>query len=136
MKLVPDANVLFSALIKSGLTRRIWFAPEVQLVAPRHLTVEFSKYEEELRQKYSGSDEDFDRLVFCLLNPLKWVPDDDLRAYLPAAASLSTDSKDWLYLACALKENASIWTHDHHYDDQRRINVFSTKTLAETMGLL
>ncbi|HLD75640.1 MAG TPA: PIN domain-containing protein [Candidatus Norongarragalinales archaeon] len=136
MKVVPDANVLFSALLKSGLTRRLWFDPALELLAPRHLAVEFSKYREELRQKYSGSSEEFDQLVFTLLGSLRWTSDEALFAFLPAAATLSADSKDWLYLACALKEDASIWTHDHHFGHQTRVKVLATKVLAEKLGVL
>ncbi|MDP2717958.1 MAG: PIN domain-containing protein, partial [Candidatus Micrarchaeota archaeon] len=52
MKLVVDANVLFSALIKDGLTRRVWFSPELELLAPEHLLLEFEKYRAFLRKKY------------------------------------------------------------------------------------
>jgi predicted nucleic acid-binding protein len=58
-----------------------------------------------------------------------------LRPYIPDASELSEDPDDWLYLACALRENAAIWTHDKDFSGQLRVRILSTKELAEELGL-
>ncbi|MBI2598068.1 MAG: hypothetical protein HYW50_02635 [Candidatus Diapherotrites archaeon] len=51
MKTTSDANILFSALIKEGLTRKIWFNPELELFSPKFLLLEFKKYSNYLNKK-------------------------------------------------------------------------------------
>jgi len=136
MKIVADANILFSCLLKAGLTRRLWFHPELELIAPAFIVKEFLKYRNELLKKYSGSEEEFEKLLSRILAQMKMVDEEDLRPYLPAAASLSSDAKDWLYLACALRENAQIWSHDKGFKKQIRIIIKGTEELAGEMGLL
>ena len=136
MKVVVDANILFSALLKEGLTRRIWFHPDVQLCAPTHLIREFMKHRQTLRNRYSGSDEGFEKRVSLLLSHIKLIDDAGLKPYLPAASVLSQDAKDWLYLACALSVDATIWSHDKDFGAQSRVRIVSTEQLAEEFGML
>jgi len=136
MKLVADANILFSALLKKGTTRRLWFNKNISLVAPQYLIAEFSTHRKELIGKYSGTEKEFDEMLERLLKHMRLATDGELKPYLPAAASLSRDSKDWLYLACALKENAAIWTHDKEFGKQKRVPVKKTEGLAREAGTL
>ena len=133
LKLVADANVLFSALLRSGATRRLWFNPENRLFAPRFLVQEALSKRGELLKKYSGSSEEFDRLQSLHLRQVTLISDEELLPFLPAAASLSSDPKDWLYLACALYKDAGIWTHDKEFQKQARIKIYSTESLMEEL---
>jgi len=136
MKLVADANVMFSALLRGGLTRRLWFHPALELSAPAFIIREFLKHRAELLTKYSGSGEEFERLQKLLLSQVRLVADEELQPYLPAASSLSGDAKDWLYLACALHQNAAIWSNDRDFGMQKRVEIKTTKKLAGEIGLL
>lgn len=136
MKIVADANAFFSCLIKDGLSRRIWFEPEVELFAPEFIRVEFTKYRTYLEEKYSGRLETFDPLVSTLLAHADLLSDDLLTPFLPAARTLVSDPKDWFYVAAALKVDAGIWTSDPHFSGQNRIPVFNSKQLASQLGLL
>ena len=136
MKLVVDANILFSAIIRNGMTRRLWFHPSASLSAPAFLLEEARRHRNEILAKFGGTEEEFDRLLALLAGQLVLVPDERLKPYLPAAASLSKDSKDWLYLACALCEDAELWSHDKGFLAQRRVRVFSSAELAGMLGEL
>lgn len=136
MKLIIDANILFSALLKDGGTRKLWFNPDFELIAPAQLVVEFSKYRSELRSRFDGSDEEFDDWLNRMLSQVRFVSNEELVPFLPAAESLITDSKDWLYLACALKEDAIIWSQDVGFNQQKRIIVKNTKEMMEEFGRL
>lgn len=136
MRATIDANILFSTLIRKGLTRKIWFGPEMNLYAPRFLLVEFQKYHGFLQKKFRGTDEEFKLLSQKLLSQVKFVPDQELNPFLPAAASLIKDPKDWLYLACALKEDTVIWSNDKGFKKQGRIKIFSTTEMKEETGAL
>lgn len=131
MKLVADANVLFSALIRDGTTRRLWFEPNISLYAPAMIVVELIKYRPCIDAKNSGETQALELLVEKALSKLSIVGEESLKPYLPAAASLITDSKNWLYLACALKENAAIWSNDKHFKAQKRVQVKTTSELLK-----
>ncbi|MBI5036080.1 PIN domain-containing protein [Candidatus Micrarchaeota archaeon] len=136
MKIVADANVLFSGLLRDGVTRQLWFNPKLELYAPAFILVEFREYKDELLPKYGGTEEKFDRLSKLLLKVLNIVPDEELEPFLPAASSLSTDPKDLLYLACALKEDAAIWSQDKEFGKQKRVRVLTMQELARDSGSL
>ena len=59
MRLVVDANVLFSALIKDGKTAKIILDLGLELYAPKFVMVEFEKYKEEVLRKTKRSECEF-----------------------------------------------------------------------------
>ena len=136
MKVTADANILFSALLKKGKTRSIWFSPEIELYAPRLLLVEFQKYSDFLQKKFIGSRKEFSILSEKLLSQIYFVPDHELKPYMPAASYLSDDPKDWLYLACALKEDTIIWSNDKQFKKQNRVKIKTTTEMIKEFGIL
>ena len=136
MKAVVDANILFSCFLKDGVTRHLWFNAELELIAPEFIVSEFKKYRAYLQGKYVEGFPPFDKLVDNVLKFVKLVPLEELKPYLPAAEHLSNDDKDWLYLACALKENAIIWSNDKEFKKQARVGIKTTKELVAEIGLL
>ncbi|MDE1824765.1 MAG: hypothetical protein KGH61_01065 [Candidatus Micrarchaeota archaeon] len=136
MKVTVDANILFACLIKDSTTRKLFFNPALSLFAPEFIVEEFLHHLVEIRKKSALCDEELYRLVEKILDQLVLVPDKDLKPFLPAAASLVDDSKDWLYLSCALREDTIIWSHDTDLGAQKRIRVISTKELIGIMGSL
>ncbi len=136
MKLVVDANILFAALARNGLTAKLCFSKSIQLCAPEFILQELEKHSQTLRKKFNGTDEEFEKMKNLLLKQVELISDETLIPFTPAAASLITDKKDWLYLACALKENADIWTHDAGFKEQKRVKVWTTEKLAEEVGKL
>ena len=96
MKLVVDANSLFAALLRDGLTRRIWFNPLLELYAPPFLVMELDKYKEMLVGRSSGSMDDFLALASSLLSKVSFVKDEEASPYFEASRALSNDPKDWI----------------------------------------
>ncbi|MBI3587690.1 hypothetical protein HY095_00690 [Candidatus Micrarchaeota archaeon] len=129
MKLVVDANILFSALLRDGITRKIWFSPEIVLYSPGHPLMEFDAKRLEILGKFDGSEKEFEGLGDLLCNQVTVFSDEYLKPYLPAASSLSRDSKDWLYLAAALYCDADIWSRDKGFAGQGRVRIWSTTDL-------
>jgi len=136
MKVTVDANVLFSALIKKGKTRKIWFGPEIELFSPKYLLIEFQKYAGFLRRKFKGTEEEFTTISKKLLLQINFVSDQELKPFLPAVIFLIDDPKDWLYLACALKEDTIIWSNDKGFKKQKRIHTKTTTEMIEEFGTL
>lgn len=136
MKIVVDANVFFSALMRDGLTRRLLFHPDLLLFAPYFLLEEARAYRLMLLRKYKGPSGEFDELFDAVAGQIRFVSQADLAAFAPAAETLSSDSKDWAYLACALYCDAAIWTRDKEFQRQRRVKIYTTENLAQEAGLL
>lgn len=136
MKVTVDANILFSALIRRGITRKIWFGPEIELYSPEFILMEFQKYKSFLQKKFNGTQEEFQLLTQKLLSQINFISDYELKPFLPASASLIKDPKDWLYLACALKEDTIIWSNDKGFKKQERIKTLLTTEMKEEFGLL
>lgn len=136
MKVTADANILFSAVLKEGVTRKIWFDPTIDLTAPEFLITEFQKYKKELEKKFSGTKSDFNALAQKIISQTKFVPNQELISFMQAAATLTADPKDTLYFACALKENTIIWSNDKGMKKQHRVTVKTTSELAEEIGTL
>jgi predicted nucleic acid-binding protein len=136
MKVTVDANILFACLIKDSTTRKLFFNPALSLFAPESIVAEFARHLVEIRKKSGLKDEELYRLVDSVLSQLVLVPDTDLKPFIPAAASLVNDPKDWLYISCALYKNTIIWSHDLDLSTQKRISIISTKELMDIIGSL
>jgi len=136
MKAIVDANVLFSCLIKDSTAREIFFNPVLVLFAPEFIIKEFISHLREIQIKSGLSEKDFLTLADNAFSQIQLVKNAELKPFLPAAASLISDSKDWLYLACALKEDAVMWTNDKGFKAQARIRVLTTKEIISIVGSL
>ncbi len=135
MHLVVDANVLFSALLKDGLTRKLIYDDRLSLYSPEYLLVELRKYYQELQSKSGLGEEEFKKSLARILSKITLVPDNDLAIYLAPARTLIQDEKDLLYLACALSIGADLWSHDPHLK-QKRVKCWSTKEVGVELGFL
>lgn len=121
MRLVVDANVLISALLRDGTTRHQLFTTEAHLFAPRFLQDEIHRHRDMILKRSELDDDALDELIATILDQIIWVPDDAIEPYLdPAAKALAdVDPKDVPYLACALAVEADgIWSRDRDFDGQ------------------
>jgi len=128
VRIVLDANPLFSALLKDGPTRRTIYDTEAALFAPEHLKAELARHRAELQRRSGLSTAEFPRLVDEITAQISWVIDDAVRAHVPEAARAlaSVDVGDVPYLACALAVRAdAIWSHDRDFDEQRLVKRVS-----------
>ena len=136
MKVTVDANILFSAVIMKGNTRMIWFNLGLELYSPIFIFDEFQKYRNYLFEKSKLNTEEFLSVSNKIFSRTTFVSDENLKPFMPAAASLVSDEKDWLYVACALKEDTAIWSNDKGFKNQRRIKVYTTTEMIKEFGLL
>ncbi len=137
MKLVLDANILFAALIKEGLTAELLISDKLHLFAPEFLFEEFSKYEALILQKMYRSPEDFRHFFALLKEQITIVPKEEITPFMDKVIKISPDPKDPLYLALAIALKANIWSNDKQLKQgQKKIIVFSTEELIEKTSLL
>ena len=133
MQLVVDANVLFSALIKSGATRRILLLSEHDLYAPEFMVEEFKKHLLELQKKTHLPKDKLAQYLETLLKltEIKLVPFKEFKHKQELAAKISPDKDDIAYLALALYLQCRLWSQDKQLKKQNKVKVVTTKELLE-----
>ena len=129
MDLVVDANILFAALIKNGITARLLFLDDLHLYAPEFLLDEFSKHRKYLLDKTHRTKEKFNEILEILAYKIIFIPCEDIEQYLEKADQISPDPDDSIYFAIALKIGASIWTNEKRLQKQNIVNIYTTSDI-------
>lgn len=136
MKLVIDANVLFAALIKDGVSAELLFHEQLRLYAPEFIFVEMQKHQEEILRKTHRSLEEFERLLQILKRRIIIVLIDELRPHLDLAMKISPDLGDVAYIALALLLDIPIWSNDKPLKEQQdAVIVYNTAELLTLLTL-
>ncbi|MCK4687845.1 MAG: DNA-binding protein [Candidatus Lokiarchaeota archaeon] len=136
MKLVIDANIIFAALIKGGLTAELIISNELQLFAPEFLLEEFSKYQNQILEKTHRSKENFGNFVRILKEYITFIPQKNITPFLEKANAFSPDPKDSVYLALALALKSAVWSNDKKLkNEQNHIKVLSTEDLIKKINI-
>jgi predicted nucleic acid-binding protein len=134
MRLVVDTNVLISALIRQGETRRILFDFGFEFVTPAYSISEIRKYKDEICRKAGIDSVEFEHLLEILFRYIKIINPDFYSSYLEEAGGLIKDSKDVSFLACALALQCGIWSNDKGFKEQDKIKIYSTQELFNEFG--
>lgn len=128
MDFVVDANVIFSALIKSSHTRHLLITSKRVFYAPEFLFQELEEHMIEIVKK-TGLDKiqlkEILKQVMIESN-IKVVPANEFISFFEKASEVSPDPDDAHYFALALSKNCAIWSNDKKLKDQRTVQVYST----------
>lgn len=131
MKLVVDANVIFSALIGGKLTE-IFLSPKLELFVPELLFVEIKKHEEEIKQKSCFSDKEFELLLGIIEKRVKVVPlNEFIYQYKEAKELLKEHSKDAPYVALALYLGCPFWSYEKRFQKIKEIECITTEEIVK-----
>ena len=136
MQITIDANILFAALIKGGETRKILTKPELRIFAPTFIFAELLKYKSEILKKSKGGEDELNYFIAILLKNISLVNEDELIPFISAAKTLTTDTKDILYFACALYKDTLIWSNDKQFKKQKRVKILTTEEMIKEAGHL
>ncbi len=136
MKLVIDANELFSIIIAKGKDREtkkidILFSDKFELFAPSLLFTELHNNKEEIKEKSGFSENNFLAFLKIIELRIKTISEEDLSEKLEEAKSISTHPKDILYFAVALKLDCPIWSGEKRLKNQQKVKVYNTKDIIE-----
>ena len=121
MKIVIDSNILFSALIKDSITRRIILDYDNQFLFPYYIFEEIQRYKNELLKKSKMKSRDFEDLLRLLLRKVIIILNEVLLHYKDEAYKIikDIDSDDVTFIACALAFSESvIWSDDKRLKQQ------------------
>ncbi len=140
MKLIVDANELFSALIAKGRGKQtkkldLLFSDDVELFSPALLFRELEKNRELIKRKAGFSDQDMETLIEILKLRIKVIPADTVLTALEKAKEICPQLKDAPYFAAALVLNCPLWSGDKKLKEQSIVRVLNTKELVELFGL-
>ncbi|MEK6934133.1 MAG: PIN domain-containing protein [Nanoarchaeota archaeon] len=127
MKIVVDANVLFSLCKPDSTTNLIFNKLKLQLFAPYFALRELAKYKNKLLEK--SREGDFKTLTAKLKTKVSFLNEIEYKEEIEQVEKLISDPKDIAYLAPSIRLNASILSDDPHFKEQNLIQVFTTKDL-------
>ncbi len=130
MKLVVDANIVFSALIKKGKTAELFFESELTLFSPEFLFEEVKKHKLDILKKTERTEEDVEKALMVLEKRVDIVKNKDTEKFLAQARSFCPDKGDVDYIALALKLKCPIWSQDKVLrQKQNKVKVWTTEEL-------
>jgi predicted nucleic acid-binding protein len=136
MKLVVDANILFSFFKKDSFTRRFILShPELELVAPPYVFEELNKHKEKIESRSKINDKLFRLTKKRLSEYVDVLPLEKFKKFWAEAKRISPDPDDVQYFAAALALGCPIWSEDRKLKEQSYVKVVSTKELIELFGL-
>ncbi len=128
MKLVIDANVVISALIADSKTRELIVTLEPDLLTPAFVYDEIENYEDLIVEKSGMNPNRVAQFIDLLFQYIDVVPASEFYSAIESAddAIGDTDRDDVLYLACAVANDAAIWSDDSDFDEQSMVETYST----------
>lgn len=137
LKLVVDANILFSFFKQDSTTRKLITKFEFfELYSPQLAIEELKKYRNLICEKAHIHEKEFEEIVEYLRIFVNFVPEDFFKEFLHEAKEISPDMDDVAYFALALKLGCAIWSNDKRLKQQRKVKIISTKELMEMFSIL
>ncbi len=130
MRLIVDANVVFSALIAyNQKIIDLFFSKDIELFGPETLLKEIEEHKEEILEKTGYTDQDFEVILSLLYSRIELVPFSIFEKELSTAKELCPDPDDIEYFAAALYLDCPVWSNDKKLKEQKRIKVISSHEL-------
>ncbi|PIN89781.1 hypothetical protein COU57_05345 [Candidatus Pacearchaeota archaeon CG10_big_fil_rev_8_21_14_0_10_32_14] len=133
MKIVIDANVIFSIFIKNSTNAELFFNKNLELYAPEFIFEEIMKYTSDILSKTHRTNKDFEDILMSLKEFVTFVDDDELMEYIDQAEKISPDPKDVTYFALAMKLKIPFWSNDKKLKNQSEVKIYSTSDLIKTL---
>jgi len=116
MELVVDVNVVLSALVKRGVSFKVFALNRVlrkfKFFAPDFMLSEFVKHRDRILKESGLREEVFLAMVDLIFSQIEIVPSEAFGNFVPKAMELLEDEKDVPYVALALAFNCPIFSGD------------------------
>lgn len=137
MQIVIDSNILFAALIKDSLIRKILFLSDIDFIFPYLMFEELEKYKSKLVEKSKLSNQEFNIILDKIKKRLTLIETEHLIPYRKEAFELvkEIDPKDYLFIACSLYcSNCIFWSDDKALKKQNKIKVLNTLEIIDLLN--
>lgn len=137
MKLVVDANILFSFFKKASSTRRFILShPEIELFTPVYVFDELEEHKRDVKFKAKIDEGIFELSKKELSEYVTILPLEEFKDFWAAAKQISPDLDNVEYLAVALSLGCAIWSNDRDLKEkQSRVVVVTTEELTRLLGV-
>lgn len=138
MNIIIDSNILFSALIKDSITRRIILEYDDHFLFPSYIFIEMKRHKKELLKKSKMKEKEFEKLLEIILKKVVIVPSEVLKPYSNEAADIvrEIDPDDVLFVACGIAyHNSVIWSDDKALKKQDKVTVLDTQEIMDFLGM-
>ncbi len=138
MNIILDSNILFSALIKDSITRKLILGYKGHFLFPSYIFDELQKHKVRLVDISGMSTDDFSILLQMLLSKVMIIPSEIIRGHKEEAYNLvkDIDPEDVIFIACALAFPHSIlWSEDKRLKRQGKVKVMNTKEMMNILIL-
>ncbi|MBI2672042.1 PIN domain-containing protein [Candidatus Woesearchaeota archaeon] len=139
MQIILDSNILFSALIKDSIIRKIILNFKGFFLFPSFIFEELEKHYDELIKKSRLNKDEFEDLLDIILSKVLIVPSEVLLKHKKEALEIvkDIDVDDVIFIACALAYDFSVvWSNDKNLKKQDSIKVCNTKEIIELLKIL
>ena len=135
MQIVVDSNILFAALIRDSMARKVLLHLNSDFLIISVNLEEIAKYKRELLEKSNMNEISFDLLLEQLTKKCIRIKDESVKENWEEAKKImwDTDPKDTPFIAAALTTGADIWSDDKHFTEQTRIKIWKTADLAKLL---
>jgi predicted nucleic acid-binding protein len=131
LKIVVDANIIMSALIRDGHTRDFILMSEHEFYAPKYLLEEVSNNMDTICGKSYMMYEEVTAILMAVIKSagINLVPPQETKEWLDRAEEISPDMNDSPYFALALKLGCPIWSNDKELKQQNIVKIISSAEL-------
>jgi predicted nucleic acid-binding protein len=130
-----DTNIIISALIKDGATRKILLDSSFNFIFPGYGLKEIYFYRNYIKDKSGMDDEEFDRVLLRIFKYVRPVPWHIIKKFGNLADNImgKIDKKDTVFIATALAFKCPLWSDDSHFKRQNKIKVLTTKDIIHLL---
>ena len=129
-----DTNIILSALIKSGSSRKIISSQNMEFYTLDYVMEEINKYMDYIVEKSDMEKEEIETLLAFFMENIVVVSDEKIKSQIEEAKKIMKDFdiKNAPILACAMAiKNDGIWSEDEHFHMQKKVKAWHTKDLIE-----
>jgi predicted nucleic acid-binding protein len=134
MKVVVDANEIFSAAITKGRKKSSWciellFSDDLEFYAPERLLHEFSRNIEDIKMKSGFSHAELDLFITLLKLRIKFINLNEFQDHIEEALKITPHEKDAEYFALALKPSSPILSEEKSFKEQEKVRIYNSQEL-------
>src|SRR3989344_111159 len=135
MQLVVDTNIVVSALLRKGDTRRVLLSNSFEFFSPESMKLEVLKHKKEFMEKGSMGEEEFFVVLGLELENISVLPVEEYSPFKKKALGLCPEGHedDWPFIAVALKLGCPLWSQDSALKRHGVVKVLNTKEVMEEL---
>ncbi len=135
MKLVVDANIIISLLIKPGKPLELFFHENLEVFGPGLLMEEINRNKAMILEKSGLNESELKTLLILIKQKLILITEDEFTGFFDSATETCPHHKDITYFALALYLKCPIWSNEKKLKEQNKVVIYATHELMDLFGV-